>query len=170
VKRLLLLRHAKAVPAETGVADITRPLAERGERDALRMGERLRLRHACPDLVVTSPAKRTLRTAEVVADIWGYPRERIEREQRLYLADPAEILAVIGAQDRNAASLLVVGHNPALTDLTHQLSPQFDLDDLPTGGVVALDADIEDWAKLSGAKLVLAYWDFPKNPSPPTAR
>lgn len=170
MKRLLLLRHAKAVTAETGVADITRALAERGERDAVRMGERLRLRHARPDAIVTSPAKRTLRTAEIVATTWGYPLERIAREQRLYLADPAEILAVIGAQERSVTTLLLVGHNPALTDLTHQLSPQFDLEDLPTGGVVALDADIDDWGSLARAMPVLAYCDFPKNLGPPTAR
>jgi phosphohistidine phosphatase len=164
------LRHAKAVPAETGVADITRALAERGERDAIRMGERLRLRHAPPDAIVTSTAKRTLRTAEIVASTWGYPVERIAREQRLYLADPAEILAVIGRQKNSVSTLLVVGHNPALTDLTLQLSPRFDLDDLPTGGVVALDADIDDWAKLGRVVPVLAYYDFPKNPAPPTAR
>ncbi len=93
-------------------------------------------------------------------------RSRVER--RLYLAEPAALLAVIGAQDDAVESLLVVGHNPGLTELVHELLPGFDVDDLPTGAVVALDYPAGTaWAGLETAAGRLTYYDFPKNPREP---
>jgi phosphohistidine phosphatase len=163
MRRLLLLRHAKAVPADEGVADFGRQLAVRGERDARRMGQRLLRRGAPPDRIVASPAERALRTAQLVAEQWGYPIERIASDQRLYLAEPEEILAVIGAQDASVATLLIVGHNPGLTELAHDLLPGLDVDDLPTGGVVALDSRSARWAEIGAPTPTLVYYDYPKN-------
>jgi phosphohistidine phosphatase len=170
-KRLLLLRHAKAVPADGTAADFTRPLADRGERDSRRMGERLRLRqrHAHPDLILASPAVRTRQTAAIVATTLAYPHENIALDESLYLADPDEIMAVIALQAPTIACLLVVGHNPGITELAHRLLPSLAIDDLPTAAVVALDADIRRWADLARASTRLAYYDFPKNPRAPAA-
>jgi phosphohistidine phosphatase len=70
MRQLSLLRHAKAAPAEQALADIARPLAERGERDARRIGERLRQHQLPPNLILASPSARTLRTAQLVATIF----------------------------------------------------------------------------------------------------
>jgi len=168
MKRLLLLRHAKAVPAEEPLADIGRPLAERGQRDARRIGDRLRQRGLGPELILTSPSLRTLQTAQLVATALDLPPSAIASERTLYLAEPAALLAAIGAQDAAIESLLVVGHNPGLTDLAHQLLPAFEVDDLPTGAVVALDyAAGTAWSEVEKATAHLAYYDFPKNPREP---
>lgn len=164
MKRLLLLRHAKAVPAEGAAADIARPLAERGLRDARRVAERLRQQPA-PRAILASPATRTLQTAEVVREVLGLPRDSLVVERSLYLAEPAELLAAIAAQDAGLESLLVVGHNPGLTELAGRLLPSFDVDDLPTCAVVGLDYPVEtEWQSLETAVARLAYYDFPKNP------
>jgi len=152
MKRLWLLRHAKAVPADGSVADVARVLAPRGERDALVMGERLRA--------------RTLRTAQIVAAANAYPREAIVVDARLYLAPPRDILAVVTTVLPEVQSLLVVGHNPGLSDLAAQLAPELRDEDLPTCGVAALEQAGDDWATLSAASARLAYYDFPKNPAP----
>jgi phosphohistidine phosphatase len=168
MKRLLLLRHAKAVPAEEQLADIARPLAERGERDARRIGERLRQLEQPPARILTSPAARALRTAELVAAELAYPREAIVSERRLYLAEPATLLTVIAGQERHVDSLLVVGHNPGLSELVHELLPRFDVDDLPTCAIVVLDyARGTDWAQIETATARLAYYDYPKNSREP---
>jgi phosphohistidine phosphatase len=169
---LLLLRHAKAVPATDPLTDSARPLAERGLRDAQRIGERLRQHGMQPTLVLSSPATRALQTAELVAATLGYARADIALDRRLYLAEPATLLAVIAAQAAEAKTLFVVGHNPGLTDLAHRLLPALDVDDLPTCAVVGLQyGDAEGWAKIETAAATLVYYDFPKNPGPPlTAR
>jgi phosphohistidine phosphatase len=172
MKRLLLLRHAKAVPAQVPLADSARPLAERGERDARRIGERLRLHQGPPARILTSPATRTLQTAQFIATSFDLPHDAISTDRRLYLAEPAALLAVIAAQDHTIASLLVVGHNPGLSELAHALLPRFEVDDLPTGAVVVIEySAVTRWAELETAAGRLAYYDFPKNPREPfTAR
>ena len=172
MKRLLLLRHAKAVPATEPLVDIDRPLADRGERDARRIGERLRRQQLLPTLILTSPAARALRTAQLVASAIDYPRDAIALDRRLYLAEPAAMAEIIGAHDAAIETMLVVGHNPGLTELVHQLLPTFDVDDLPTCAVVGLDyVDAVRWQGIARASAELCYYDYPKNTrAPVTAR
>jgi phosphohistidine phosphatase len=172
MKRLLLLRHAKAVPASEPLADSARPLAVRGERDARRVGERLRQNRLRPALILASPAARALHTAQLVASALDYAPGEIALENRLYLAAPATILDVIAAQKVAVEALLVVGHNPGLSELVHELLPAFDVDDLPTAAVVGLDyADpVDEWSQIAGAVATLAYYDFPKNAGAPVTR
>ena len=171
MRRLLLLRHAKAVPATDPLTDSARPLAERGLRDARLIGERLRQHGVRPALILSSPATRALQTAELVAAALDYARDALALERRLYLAEPATLLAVIAAQTAANETLLVVGHNPGLTDLAHRLLPTLDVDDLPTCAVVGLDYDdARGWADIATAAPTFAYYDFPKNPRPPLTR
>ena len=62
--------------------------------------------------------------------------------------------------------LLLIGHNPGLTDLTNRLLPALALDNLPTAGVVAIDFDADDWSKAVQSRGRLAFYDYPKNPRP----
>ena len=164
MKRLLLLRHAKAEPATDPLVDIDRPLAERGERDARRIGERLRQQNLQPALILASPAARALRTAQLVAQTIEYPRDAIALDRRLYLAEPAAIVEIIAAQNDALETLLVVGHNPGLTELVHRLLPAFDVDDLPTCAVVGLDyGEAMAWQRIAGGAAALCYYDYPKN-------
>ena len=163
MKRLILLRHAKSSWSEEGLPDFERPLSHRGERDAPRMGARLRDRGIRPDLVLSSPAFRARRTATLVARELDYSDEGIRLDARLYLATPAEILAVVAEQADAVDYLLVVGHNPGLTDLTNLLLPEIELANLPTAGTVVVDCAAERWADLRHAERRLVYYDYPKN-------
>ena len=167
MKRLILCRHAKSSWAEDGQQDHERPLSARGERDAPRIGERLHRHGTSPNLLLSSPAVRTRRTAELLADALRYPRSRIRLEPALYLAGHAALLAVVTGEKDDSACLLVVAHNPGLTDLANHLLPDLDVDNLPTCGVVAIDFDAHDWAELATASRQLVYYDYPKNPAPP---
>jgi phosphohistidine phosphatase len=67
MKTLFLIRHAKSSWDDTTLPDKDRPLNDRGRRDAPKMGERLAKRDVKPDLILSSPAVRALRTAEIIA-------------------------------------------------------------------------------------------------------
>jgi phosphohistidine phosphatase len=164
VKRLILLRHAKSSTADGGLPDEERPLSDRGERDAPRMGARLHERGIHPNLVVSSPALRAKRTARLVAGTLDYPADEIRLDPALYLAAPEEILTVVAAQPDTIDCLLVVGHNPGLTELTNVLVPGLDLKNLPTAGTVVVDCAIERWADVRTARPRLRYYDYPKSP------
>ena len=163
MKRLILLRHAKSSWSEDGLPDFERPLSSRGERDAPRMGTRLLERSIQPDLVLSSPARRARRTATLVAQALDYLDDRIRLDARLYLATPMEILAVVAEQADAVDDLLVVGHNPGLTELTNVLMPELELANLPTAGTVAIDCATEHWAEIRNVQRTLVYYDYPKN-------
>ena len=163
MKRLILLRHAKSSWSEDGLPDSERPLSGRGERDAPRMGARLHERGTRPDLVLSSPALRARETAKLVAQAIDYPVDAIRVEPSLYLAAPKEILALVAEQADTVDCLLVVGHNPGLTELTNLLLPALNLANLPTAGTVVLDCATESWAEVRNAQRHLVYYDYPKS-------
>lgn len=165
MKRLVLLRHAKSSWSDDGLPDSERPLSGRGERDAPRMGARLHEHGVRPDLVLSSPALRARSTARHVAQATDYPAAAIRLEASLYLAAPEEILAVVAAQADAVDCLLVVGHNPGLTELTNLLLPELELANLPTAGTVVVDCATERWAEVRNAQRRLVYYDYPKNPT-----
>lgn len=160
-KRLTLLRHAKAEPETGGVPDRERPLAPRGLRDAPRMGRRMRDGGARPSLILTSPAARALQTARLVATELGYPLEFLQREAELYLATPAQILAVLARQDNAFNDVIVCGHNPGLTDLAQELTGAR-IDNVPTCGVVVIETDVREWTRLGRRGGRLLSFDYPK--------
>jgi len=110
VKRLFLLRHAKAVPAESDVEDFDRTLMLSGMQDAGAMARHLRKSDYTVNLILCSSAARTVQTAELVVLELGC---EIEYRDNLYLAEPAKILAAVRAAPAGVAHLMVVGHNPA---------------------------------------------------------
>jgi phosphohistidine phosphatase len=164
VKQLILLRHAKSSWQDGALGDVERPLSDRGDRDAPRMGKRLLARQARPALVLASHAKRAQRTAKLVARALRISADLIRTEESLYLAEPAAVLAVVASQDDAHSCLIVVGHNPGLTDLANHLLPDLALDNLPTAGVVAIDFAVTRWRDIAAAPAKLAYYDYPKNP------
>jgi phosphohistidine phosphatase len=147
VKRLLILRHAKSSWADSSISDWQRPLNERGLRDAPRAGEWLRQRSLLPDVIITSDAIRA-RTTDAVATAVGYSRQ-ISIEPSLYHARPHDVLAVLRGVDRNAHTVLVVGHNPGLEELVQELTGEHH--DLPTAALVHISLAIEGWSGIESA-------------------
>jgi phosphohistidine phosphatase len=164
MKRLTLVRHAKSSWKDRTLDDSQRPLSRRGEQDAPKMGARLLARKARPSLIMSSPAARALATAKLIADTLGYPMEFLQVEPRLYLATPKEMLALIAGQEDSFSDLLLVGHNPGMTEVANRLVPELRLDNLPTAGVVAMDFQTRKWSELPATRGELAYYDYPKNP------
>jgi phosphohistidine phosphatase len=160
-RQLTLLRHAKSSWDETARKDRNRPLNERGERDAPLMGRRLRDRGARPTLIVTSPAVRALRTAQIIAREIGYPEEFLQREEDLYLASPNQIVAVIARQDSSFRDVIVCGHNPGLTELANRLTGA-GIDNVPTSGLVVIALNLNQWSDLDGAQGELLLFDYPR--------
>jgi phosphohistidine phosphatase len=161
-KRITLLRHAKSSWKDEAMTDYERPLNKRGERDASMMGKRFVSRGARPSLIMTSTAKRARRTAKLIAREIGYPIEFIHGEKELYLASPEQILKVIAEQDNTFNNIILVGHNPGITELVNRLSDAH-IDNIPTCGVATLEAELKDWSKLDGARCHLDNFDYPRN-------
>ena len=161
MKILTLVRHAKSSWGDTGLTDRQRPLNARGERDAPEMGARISQHGIRPSLILTSPAVRARTTATIIAHELGYPIEFLQREDALYLASLDDLLDVIVAQDNGFNNLMLVGHNPGLTEFANFLVPGI-TDNVPTAGVVAVQMDCEDWSLYAQPKCELLAYDYPK--------
>ncbi|WP_119727903.1 SixA phosphatase family protein [Thermomonospora amylolytica] len=113
---LIVLRHAKAVEG-IGLADIDRPLAGRGRRDAAATGAWLRENDLVPDLVLCSTAVRTRETLEGLA-----LDSPVEFEPGIYDNHVDNLLSLIQVVDDDVERLLLVGHNPSMHELVHDLT------------------------------------------------
>ena len=119
MKRLYLLRHAKAVPADPELDDHARVLAVRGMHDAAAMARYLRKNSFVPDLVLVSTSARTRQTAELVL---REIESKADYREQLYLAEPGKILSLVQAAPQNIDGVMVVGHNPGLEELAGLLA------------------------------------------------
>ena len=97
-----------------------------------------------PDLVLSSPALRALTTAQVITGVIGYPAKKIVLDVRVYEAAASDLIDVIRETDDKIGSVMVFGHNPAVTGLVNLLSEK-SLDNLPTCGVAEFRFDIKTW-------------------------
>lgn len=153
-RRLLLLRHAKAVALASPMSeagDHARDLAERGRQDAARLGDTLRNRVLLPELGLVSSARRTRRTWELLGPL-GSSEPDLVVSDRLYLAEAEELLFVLREVPDQVRSVMLVGHNPGL----HQLSLHLARGDgdvgplaggMPTCTLAMFEVD-GDWADL----------------------
>jgi len=150
VKRLTLMRHADASWKDPDVADLERPLNRRGTAAAEAMARRLLELELVPDLLIASPARRTQQTAEIVARALAVPARYVLREEKLYLAAAEDLLRVVQSAGPRIAHLLVVAHNPGVTELMQLLAPRNGSSaQLATAAVCSITFDAAGWSGLS---------------------
>ena len=160
-RRLSLLRHAKA--ARDAPSDFERPLAPRGQRDAPATGRRIADWADPPTLIVTSDARRAQQTAEAVRDAFA-TAPPIVLAPDLYLAAPSQLLASVEALAPEHRHVLVVGHNPGLSDFATQLADT-NLGDLPTCAVVRMRLWVPEWSDVGWGCAGVECVDTPKSPA-----
>lgn len=112
MRKLILMRHAKAEGASASGEDFDRALTQGGRADAALMGRVLAEAGAAPALALVSDARRTRETWQGVAQ--SFPEAAVRHERRLYNASAAAIRSVVEAAGGDADTLIVVGHNPGL--------------------------------------------------------
>jgi phosphohistidine phosphatase len=150
-RKLILLRHGKS-DWGVDVDDFDRPLKKRGKQGARSAGDWLLNNDLKPDFVLTSPAARALRTAQLACKEMGIPKKKVFEDEHLYLAGVSELLYVIGNCPHKAKRVLLVGHNPGLEQvLMHLTNGDVPLPDdgklLPTATLAILKMPA-DWVSL----------------------
>lgn len=134
VRTLVLLRHAKAeTPGEQ--PDLERSLTKTGEADADAAGSWLADEGLKPDLVICSPATRTRQTwrGVSVAMAQAHPdtaAPEVHYEPDLYEGGRTEVIDLLRAVPEEIGTVLVVGHNPTVSDVSLLLRPSREGDSL----------------------------------------
>jgi phosphohistidine phosphatase len=153
VKRLTLMRHANAQWKDPQLADFERPLSRRGQSEAEAMGRRFVELHLAPTVVVTSPARRARQTADIMVREVGLPARNLRTEESLYLAPSEEILRIIRSTGPRIPHLMIVGHNPGISELSNLLAPLSHAREITTAGMCSLSFDVHSWADIDSDKL-----------------
>lgn len=134
---LVLLRHAKS-DWSGNEADIDRPLAKRGRRQASEAGQWLATHVDRIDLAVVSTAKRARATWDLVsAELGARPRTR--HDEGAYAASVGELLDIIRGLGEELGTVVLLGHNPGLEGLAETLVG--DLISLPTSALAVIELD-----------------------------
>jgi phosphohistidine phosphatase len=172
VKTLLLLRHAKSSWENPTLDDRDRPLAKRGKRAAERIGRFMEDNEISPALILCSPARRALDTLATVRPRLGADAE-VHTDEAIYTFDADDLLERLRSVPSSVASVMVVGHNPALHDLASLLAGDGESDALaqlrikfPTGALAVLDLGGADWSRLSAGQAYLTALVLPRRLEP----
>jgi phosphohistidine phosphatase len=145
------MRHADARWNDPGMTDLERPLNRRGSAAAEAMARRLLQMELVPDLLLASPARRTQQTADIVARELALPARRVVREDALYLASAPDLLKLVHGTGPRVAHLLIVAHNPGLSELVQLLLPERGSAGLATAAVCSIAFDAAHWSAVGTA-------------------
>jgi phosphohistidine phosphatase len=160
MKRLTLVRHAKASWGSSDVCDYERPLNEQGRREAPLMGRAVKAKIGPPDVILCSPAVRARATADVLADTMGSEFGRLREDDRLYDARTSDVLDVICELESSCRHALLVGHCPSMLDVANLLSGER-MHRLPPCGTVLLKVDVTEWSSVAPDTCVLEEFFYP---------
>jgi phosphohistidine phosphatase len=161
MKRLTLVRHAQADTELPDRSDWDRPLTKRGLLDAAEMSKRLRSQRLKPELILCSPALRTRQTAEAFSKCFGLNSDVIVFEGELYLADCKHLLKHVRAATE-VQHLMVIAHNPGITEFAQWLSQDYEVDGMTTCAVFTAEFNIKQWRELTTESGINALLDYPQ--------
>jgi phosphohistidine phosphatase len=158
LKRLTLVRHGNAEWKDASLDDFKRPLNKRGMKEAESIARRMVELDWVPDLVIASNAERTHATADILAKV--LQPKRVQFEERLYLAPVADILTVIRETGPLVTHLMLVGHNPGLTEAAQLLAPN-ETSDLGTACACSIVFKMDSWTEVSTGKAIESAYEAP---------
>lgn len=160
MKTVYFIRHASAEDKIPGQGDFELDLATKGQQDTQLMGKKLKMHGIQPDLILSSTALRAFQTAKVFAEALEYPEDQIKGEDRLYNAEPETIQESLFELDDNVQTVLLVGHNAAISELVIELSNE-KADILPTCGIACFEFQADKWEEATMTNAKMVYQDFP---------
>ena len=143
------------------MADIDRPLNKRGKRDAPFMGAMCRSKGYIPDILISSNANRAQTTAKVFCREFDFDAGKLTLEDSLYHAPEDTYLEVCFGLGEDVNSVMLFGHNPGITYLANSVSDEY-IDNVPTCGVLVIDASVDKWNKLDFSNCTLKDFIYPK--------
>ena len=161
MKYLFLTRHAKSSWSNPGLADIDRPLNERGKKAAPFMGKLIVDKGEKPELLISSPAYRALSTAKAFGEVMGLVENDIIIDRTIYGAGAQQLLDLVQIQDDLHKSIMLFGHNPTFTSFVNMLTGS-NIMNVVTCGVVRIDFEYSSWTDIDFGSGRLVYYEYPK--------
>ena len=156
MKKLILIRHAKA-SHEMGYADFERPLKPSGMQDAAIMAARLREAGFMPEALVSSPALRTITTANIFSEHLSL--QPASTDMRIYNAEEDTLLDVVNELPSQYNSMALIGHNPGISQLLYYYTGH--MRDMETCAIAVIEFDLKHWSAVKRKSGKAIYYSTP---------
>lgn len=156
MKKLYLLRHGKSSWDSPNISDFQRPLLPKGVERTQKMASYCRRQEIIFERIYASDSNRTMQTAAIFAQVFHL---EIEAVSSLYQANVAQLDDLIFQQDNHLQSILLIGHNPSLTNFLQQF---VSVDWMKTSSLGVLHFDTDSWQNIYDSSLVFSSVIFPK--------
>ncbi|MES2386671.1 MAG: histidine phosphatase family protein [Bacteroidota bacterium] len=161
-KTLYLVRHAHTESHSMAKPDFERELDNQGLQEAEKIGEKLKRLKVNPQVILASPAFRTTKTAKLIANKLDINPAAIIYPEGLYHADPGtylEYLADLDAENQPPVSVMIVGHNPTVSDAAGMFANREM--DMPTGTCIKITFNTDSWAEVKPANATTEWFEQP---------
>ena len=159
MKRLILIRHSKSSWKDLSLTDFNRPLNGRGKLDGPLMADYLKSKIDKIDYLHSSSSIRTFDTSKYFINKIQFGK--VEYDDYLYHSSATSILNMISNYSENYQSVMIIAHNPGLTNLINNIT-NISLDNLPTTGLAEIEFNINSWSNISYENSNLLDLKFPK--------
>ncbi len=161
---LAVARHAHAQAAVPGGLDRERTLDRRGRTETTEMARRCRDLRFFPDLILASPALRTRQTADAFARYLDVPAARVLVADTLYPGELDQLWHCIVGAEHGSRRLLVIAHNPGISELARQLGPDVAPASFDPCAVLLVARCEAQWSEIAGAHNAQARYESPLRP------
>ena len=159
MKKLIVVRHSKSSWKDSSLLDFDRPLNKRGNKDGKKMSKLLKKYISSVDLLISSSSERTRLTSSYFQKEIKFKNSIFSK--RLYHASSQEIIKTLNEIESGVNSVLLIGHNPGLTDFINKKT-DINIFNLPTTGVVIIKFPIKSWLELDYKSGKVELIKFPK--------
>ncbi len=143
MKKITLLRHGDSLFQDSSGNDWSRPLSPEGEKECHNVAKFIKDCHPFPSKIISSNARRTIETVKILLEKNKWDSEILNVDKELYLASVNLLTEIIQSQSESINDLIIVGHNPGLSELSSSLLKQSIY--LPTSGCVSLNINLDLW-------------------------
>lgn len=161
MKTITFVRHAKSSWEEANKDDHERSLLPIGEKRTIDIANYIKEHIPPVELIISSTANRAKSTAAIFATTFHIPKSSIQEEYSLYEADPDNYLNIIYGLSNHFHNIIMVGHNPEITELVNKYLPK-PIDYLATSGAVSIQFDTIKWEEIDLCSHNLLHYITPK--------
>ena len=143
MKKITLLRHGDSLHQDASITDWSRTLSPEGEKECHDVAKFVKNCHPFPSKIISSDARRTVETVKIILEKNKWDSGILNIDKELYLASAKLLTEKIQSQSESINDLIIVGHNPGLSELSSSLLKQSIY--LPSSGCVSLNINLDVW-------------------------
>ena len=162
MRKLVLVRHGKAEPWAYTENDRPRKLITRGIKNAEFMSEILKEKGIAPDALISSDAERSVKTAQIFAETFATPKEKIKQLKWLYedvLTD--DFVQLLQSSDDSKETIFIFGHNPWISTVAHNMTSNFS-SVMPTCSYAVIEFPTDSWKEVEARTGKAVQYEYPK--------